>query len=335
MSWLLDLESEPYRFDFLDAMRRIERTLGRAQTEVPAIPGAEDIAGAPEWRSAAPRPRIGDSASRRDEAVVCAGIEYLISFGQEPHLEFPASNIAQAEIDRETTRKRIRIFTKFLGLLGPQGSLPFAITEEAFGYAQQNDPALARFFDIFNQRFLQLFFRAWADSRPIVHNDRPDFDRFHAYVKSMIGVGTPPFGEIAGIPDGIGLYAGLLAPKARSASRLRSAIRGLFGVEAQIDQFIGAWLEFEESERSKLGARNSGLGSDLLVGKASFSVQDKFRIRIYCEDIATYRRFLPEGETCAKLVDLVFFYIGDELEWDVELALPARCIEPARLGASG
>ncbi len=335
MTWFEDIEKEPYRFDLLDAMRRVERTLGRSRPHVPAVPETAGSEGAPEMRALGPRPRIGDSAARRDEVVMCGSTEYLVSFGQEPHLEFLASNIARVDVERDTTQKRVRIYSKFLGLLGPQGSLPLAITEEAHGYAQANDRALPTFFDIFNQRFLQLFFRAWADARPIVHNDRPDFDRFHAYVKSMIGVGTPPFEELRHVPEGIGLYAGLLAPKARSASRLRSAIKGLFGVEAEIDQFIGTWLEFEEGERSLLGARNSGLGSDLLVGKAAFSVQDKFRVRIFVEDLETYRRFLPEGETCEKLVDLVYFYIGDEFEWDVELALPAPKAEPVRLGASG
>ena len=36
-----------------------------------------------------------------------------------------------------------------------------------------------------------------------------------------------------------------------------------------------------------------------------------------------------------KLADAVFFYIGDELEWDVELAIPSGVIEPVKLGKSG
>ena len=35
------------------------------------------------------------------------------------------------------------------------------------------------------------------------------------------------------------------------------------------------------------------------------------------------------------LADAVFFYIGDELEWDVELAIPAGEVVPVRLGQSG
>jgi type VI secretion system protein ImpH len=127
----------------------------------------------------------------------------------------------------------------------------------------------------------------------------------------------------------------LLGAQSKSASRLRYAIRGIFGVEVEIDQFVGSWLDFDEGERSLLGARNSGLGTDLLLGKSCFSVQDKIRIRLFMNDLDTYRKFLPEGSACEALVDLVFFYVGDELEWDVELALPGRCVTPVQLGQSG
>ena len=32
---------------------------------------------------------------------------------------------------------------------------------------------------------------------------------------------------------------------------------------------------------------------------------------------------------------MVFFYIGDQLDWEVELAIPAGEVEPARLGNFG
>lgn len=332
MSYLSEMEQEPYRFDFFDAMRRIERSLGRPQGEIRSL--FEEFTSL-QVRDLAPRPRIGDSTARRDEAIVWQGVEYLVSFGQEPHLEFPASNVARVEIDRDSDRRRIRIYSKFLGLLGPQGALPYGYTEEAWAFMMQNDDAFARFLDLFNQRFLQLFFRAWADSRPIVQADRPDFDRFSSYVLSTIGVGSPAFQQCEGIPEGIGLYAGLLAPKVKSASRLRSAVRALFGVDAEVDQFVGTWLQFDEAEHSLLGARNSGLGSDLLVGLASFDVQSKFRICIFVADLGAYTGFLPEAINCNRLVELVYFYLGDQFEWDVELALPGSAVTPTVLGQRG
>ena len=60
-----------------------------------------------------------------------------------------------------------------------------------------------------------------------------------------------------------------------------------------------------------------------------------FRVRIFVDDLKAYALFLPEGDRCEQLVDLIFFYVGDEFEWDLELALPASSVQPVVLGLSG
>lgn len=293
------IREEPWRFDFFSVMRRMER-------------------------SYTDRPRIGDSASRREEYVV---------LGQDPYMDFPASNLSKFE--RETT-SRFRVLVKFLGLLGPQGALPLATTEESYGWHLMRDDAFPRFLDLLNHRFLQLFFRAWSDARPIGQHDRPDVDRFAAYVGSMIGIGSPPYRDRDSLPDAAKLaFSGLMAPQAKSASRLRSLASGLFKVEVEIEEFVGSRLTIERGERTRLGRKNSGLGADVLVGASVYSVQDKFRIRIFVPSMGEYVKYLPSGGRCEPLADLVFFYIGEQLEWEVELAIPAGAVEPMRLSRFG
>lgn len=305
MSWRDDLEREPWRFDFFDTLRRIERDF------TPRAPGDRRL------------PRIGDAASWRDEYVF---------LGQDPFLEFPASNLSAFA---RRPGGGYRALVRFLGLLGPMGALPLATTEEAFNWLRARDDAFPRFLDIFNHRFLQLFFRAWADARPAAQHDRPNADRFIAYIGSAIGLGSPPFANLDAIPDSgkLGL-AGLLGAKAKSASRLVGAIRNLFHVRAEVEQFVGARLELAWDDRSRLGEKLSGLGVDAMLGGSFYSVQDKFRLRIIVEDLEHYRRFLPRGDLCGPLADLVFFIVGDEIDWDVELALPAACAPPLRIGSS-
>ncbi len=184
MSHFDDLMAEPWRFDFFATMRRLER----AHSD---------------------RPRIGDSASLRDEYVV---------LGQDPFMEFPASNLSSAE---RIANGKYRILTKFLGFLGPQGALPLSATEESYSWAQMKDDSFPRFLDLINNRFIQLFFRAWADSRPVSRRDRPAADRFVAYVGTTIGLGSPIYLGLDTTPDTGKLgFAGLIAPQAKSASRL-------------------------------------------------------------------------------------------------------------------
>ena len=255
--FLNQASKEPWRFDFFAMMRQLERSF-------------------PD------RPRIGDSASLREE---------FVSLGQDPFMDFPASNLTRVE---QTASGRVRVHVKFLGLLGPQGALPLATTEEAHAWSLMRNDAFPRFLDLFNHRFLQLFYRAWADARPIVQHDRPDADRFITYIGAMIGVGSPPYRDLDMVADAAKLaFAGLISPQAKSASRLRALIGGLFGVGVEVEQFVGTRLIIEANERSRLGASNSSLGADTVLGAAVYSVRDKIRIRIYTRSLADYMRFLP------------------------------------------
>ena len=258
--------------------------------------------------------------------------EYIL-LGQDPFLEFAASNICRVDEDEH---KRLHMFVRFLGLLGPQGALPLETTVEAYNWAQMRDDSFARFLDILNHRFLQLFFRAWADARPVAQRDRPDDDRFADYVGSLIGVGSQPYKFKDSIPDHAKLqYAGLIAPQAKSASRLRDFLSGLFNMDVEIEEFVGSWLSFDGDECSQLGAGLNGLGKDTILGNSAYSVQDTFRIRIYTKDLEQFCSFLPSGDLCMALADTVFFYIGEQLDYDVELALPASETSPVQLGHVG
>ena len=299
MTFLRELQDEPWRFDYFAVLRQLERTF-------------KD------------QPRIGDSAASREE---------FVRLGQDPFMAFPASNLARVA---QGADKPLQIFVKYLGLLGPQGALPLATTEEAYHYTLADDDAFPRFLDIFNHRFIQLFFRAWADSRPIAQHDRPEADRFVAYIGSAIGIGSSPFRNLDSVPDAAKLgYAGLLGAQAKSASRLASAIRGMFNVKAEVEEFVGTRLVIESSEWSILGKRYNVLGEDALLGRSIFSVQDKIRVRIFTKNLAQYLRFLPTGDLCEPLADFIFFYNGEQLDCDAELAIPSGAAEPIRLGQFG
>ncbi len=127
-------------------------------------------------------------------------------------------------------------------------------------------------------------------------------------------------------------YAGLLAPRVKSVSRLRFFLTGLVGSRVEIDEFVGAWLTLDVSERSRLGAARSGLGTDCMLGASAYTVSDKFRVRVFARNFAHYEQFLPGAPLADQIADAVFAYIGDEYDWDLELAIPAGEVQAARLG---
>ncbi|MEL6998364.1 MAG: type VI secretion system baseplate subunit TssG, partial [Pseudomonadota bacterium] len=95
MTWQQEMAEKPWLHSFLWAMMRHEALADN-------------------------KPKIGDSATRREE---------FLDVGQIPHLDFPASNVATYTPATETTKARLRV--KFLGMLGPMGPLPSSTTEEA------------------------------------------------------------------------------------------------------------------------------------------------------------------------------------------------------------
>jgi len=81
--------------------------------------------------------------------------------------------------------------------------------------------------------------RAWADARPITQHDRPDEDRFRAYIGAMIGIGTPAFRDADSISDFAKLpYAGLLAARVKSVSRLRAFLTSYLETRVEIEEFV-------------------------------------------------------------------------------------------------
>ncbi len=299
MSFRDGLRAEPYGFDFFTTMREFER-------------------------SNKAKPRISESSVVAEE---------IVSLGQDPFMEFPASNLTGYQ---DTPNGTPKVRTRFLGYFGPQGALPLSTTNEAHYWSSQRDESYVHFTDIFSNRFLQLFFRAWADARPIAQADRPEDDRFFDFVGSFTGIGTEAFFDRDSVPDIAKIsFAGLTGSRIKSAVRLKQLVESVLRVKADIEERVGCWLVFEVSDQMALGARHSGLGVDAALGVRAYSINDKIRIGIIATNLEQYRRLLPGGDLSEILTDLVFYYLGHRFEFDVELGLDAELAPPARLGVSG
>jgi len=294
------LADEPWRFDFLALMRDFER-------------------GAPG------KPRIGTNEVTGQE---------IVRLGQDPFMDFPASNVVAAQFPPgRTPDLRVR----FLGFFGPQGALPLSTTLEALQWLEgRNDDSFTRFADILANRFLQFFFRAWADARPVVQADRPEDDRFRVWLGSFVGIGSPALANRDAVPDIARLeYAGLLGSRIRSASRLVQALRRMLGLDVMLEERVGTWLEFEPSDRTSLGGPRAALGQTSYLGSRVHSINEKARLTIRTRCLEEYLGFLPGTDRCRELTDFLYFYLGDMTDIDIALAMPARALPEVQLGRTG
>lgn len=273
-------------------------------------------------------PRIGHALRSGDEAV---------QFCQEPSLAFAPATLQRYMRPTETSRPRLVV--NFMGLLGPQGPMPLHITDYVHDRElNHDDPTLARFLDIFNHRMISLFYRAWACNRQTVSYDRPNEDRFAAYIGSLIGIGTDCFCRRDNVPDRAKLhYSGLLACQTRHAEGLRTILSQYFGVETMIEEFVGQLILIPENCRCRLGgtADNATLGVNTVVGSRIWDCQQKFKIIMGPMTLKKYEQILPGGKRFAILKDWVRNYVGDALIWELQLILKAAEVPLTRLGESG
>ncbi len=273
-------------------------------------------------------PRVGTSLRPRDDAI---------RLGQEAALAFAAGPLAGYDRARDGRPPRLRV--NFFGLLGPNGPLPIHLTEFARDRQRNSaDPTFVRFLDLFHHRMLSLFYRAWATAQPVVNRDRPQDDRFALYVGALCGLGQTSLHRRDAVPDRAKLhFAGLLSQATRHAEGLRAILQAFFRVPVEILQFVGQWLEVPADLRTRIGVRDghARLGDSTTLGGRSWQVQHKFRVRIGPVGRADFERFLPGGDSLPRLAAWIRNYVGDTLDWDLQLVLRPDAVPALTLGGGG
>ena len=250
-------------------------------------------------------------------------------------LEFPASSVHSLSAETDPPEMTVA----FLGLTGIQGVLPHHYTEHILGRAQFRDFAMADFFDLFNHRILSLFYRAWEKHafpvRLQLAAAKKETDEFTRYLFDWIGMGTRGLhGRMAFTDQALLRYAGLIGQKPASATALQSMLRDYFGVPVEIEEFVGAWYALAEEDQCNLLEEDlkNRLGEGAIAGDAVWDSQARFRIRLGPLELRSFVDFLPDGDAIEKLRDLVRFYAGPILQFDVQLALKAAEVPWCELG---
>jgi len=121
-----ELLEEPYRFDFFQAVRLLERIH-------------------PDKKA------VGRDAMPHEEVV---------RFRSRIALDFPASQIHefQTSFDEHTEEERLDMLINFMGMVGMNGVLPIHYTETILDRIRRRDTSMWAFMDIFTHRAVSMFF---------------------------------------------------------------------------------------------------------------------------------------------------------------------------------
>lgn len=271
-------------------------------------------------------PRLGTAARPADEPVRVV---------QPAEMSFAAAAITG--YDSGTAGSRPQLEQRVFGLLGSFGPLPLHLTELIRERSHQaGDHTLQAFADLLTQRFVLLFYRAWAQAQPVVGLDRAERPDIGSWLGALFGIGEPLQSERDAAGDAAKLaFAGRLARQVRDADGLLSWCRLQFDVPLRIRQWCGHWMALAPADRSRLRRRGTpALGCGATLGSSVWDVQHKFRIEIGPLSLAEYQRFLPGGSGLGRLQAMVRQWVGLEFEWDLRLILIEQDVPRLQLGAA-
>lgn len=295
-----ELFEEPYRFEFFQAVRLLERL--QPQRE----------------------PVGHDSPPGRE----------VVRFRTMQTLSFPSSEIHDLTRDKSSADgDRPEMTVAFMGLTGPLGVLPHHYTELLMERARYKDTALWTFLDIFNHRLISLFYRIWEKHRFPVAYERGELDQFTGYLFDIIGMGTGGLrGRLSFNDQALLHYGGLIAQRPHSANAVAAIVGDYFAVPARVVQFTGQWLNLEENV-TRLGSAHSQLGISTIAGTRVWDSQSKFRIRLGPLNLAEFNDFVPAGSAYRPAIDMLRLLAGLEFDFDMQLVLRAPDVPACRLGA--
>ena len=301
------LEAVPYRFQFMQAVRLLLIWLRRE--------------GIPPERA----------------------LRHIVRFRNSLSLAFPASEIESFSIDRADGASptacavtTIQVTPAFMGLLGANGTLPPHYTEwvAAHEHAEQ-DESVRACFDLFSDRTVGLFFKAWTKYRPEHAIDIHGEDPFRPLVLSLgarhATAPSPEINKDSLHANVMAFYVGLLRQRPVSAAALGCILPDYFGVPIAIEQFVGGWDGIDDIRQCRMGGTNAMLGHSGALGVRAWRHDLGVTLHIGPLGKADFERFLP-GTAGARALEAMLALVGiPGLRYVAHVTLRADDVEPLDL----
>jgi len=294
-----------------------------------------------EYRAAAPRSFFGLVSFLER---VTAGASSLgsadpahreaIRFRHDPDLGFHAADVRSVEIADDP--RRFEVVTTFLGLSGTASPLAPYIAEgvlfDTFERGTQRD-----FLDVFHHRAVSLLYRSVIRLNPAREHRSDASDPWLLRLLGLAGIQPDP--SLALQPRHLMVLIPILAKRARGAAALQVAVAAVLRdelpeVQVRIRELAGQWLNVDEDQYTRLGARNHTLGALTVLGRRVYDRRGRFAIRVGILTREQADLFAEGRELLDRLRAAVSLVLRDPLEYDLELALHESAAQTMRIGFS-
>jgi type VI secretion system protein ImpH len=319
---LAELVRQPFRFDFFQAVRLIG--LAAAESQAAAAGG------------------------RRRWAAAHGPYEEHIRFRAHVGHGFPASAVFSLAVprapDAEADAASVPEMTvTFLSLAGTGGIMPAHYTQMLIDRVRDKDFGLRDFLDLFNNRLIAHFYRAWEKCHFYVgyescrRGDAAATDRFTQMLFSLVGLGTPGLRGRQAIADEVLLYyAGHFSHQPRSAVALQQIVSDMFQVPTEVRQFQGQWMYLRPDDQTQLGAGgNNRLGVSAIAGPRIWGIENKIRVRVRLQRYRSFQAFMPGGPAYVALGHIVRSFVGPSFDFDLQIVLSREAVPRCQLASGG
>lgn len=295
------LLTEPYRFEFFQAVRVLEMHLK-----------AQGIAS--------------------DQLVAD-----FVRFENSISSAFPPSEIESLRIEDAATEPgdveahpRYYMTPAFMGFLGPSGTLPRHYSERIASHQMvHRDVGPRAFLDTYSNRPVALFYAAWKKYRLELTYESKGSKGFLPLVMSLSGLGHTGLrdclntSEIGIRDESLAYYAGALRQRPVSAMQLQHILRDYFQVDIAIQQFVGCFYALPPENQTMLGLANAELGATALVGQRVWQRDLRIGLKIGPLRRQDFERFLPREQAARALAQMLKLFVGLTLECEIQLVLHA------------
>ncbi|MDU6128038.1 MAG: type VI secretion system baseplate subunit TssG, partial [Veillonella sp.] len=193
--------------------------------------------------------------------------------------------------------------------------------------------AVMAFLDIFNHRFITQYYRIWRKYNYPASFEAGAVDDISRCLLGLIGLGIP--GSENHIATPVSRFLALLSVM-RLPTRTAEGVTALVGLLAPLTK---ATVVPHDPQPVILPApaglsKNSpiSLKTRTLLGRTGTDVNSQLLLKLYTEDAAEARGWLPGGQLHSDLLVLLRVYLGWRCQARLQLTLPVSLLPAARLG---
>ena len=309
---------EPYRFDFYQAVKLLERLERRRHA------GTDKAVHPP-----------GASTDPEEESV---------RFSAHASLAFHASDLHRIDPSPKDGLQPM-IQANFLSLAGARGPLPLWFTDLIRDRIRRSDHALKAFLDIINNRLISLWYRIRQHHRPTLHTLAPETHPFAKYLLSFMGLRTeqaqaafnvhpnPRLEGTRGLEArDIIYYAGLFWQHDRSMHGLERMLSHFFRIPFKGQQMCGRWINLRPEDRTMLtvGKQHNALGQSSVIGQRIYDPQSRFALTAGPLDWDDFVDFLPIGDRFEALHKLTNFYTRSAYDYAIDVTVKPETLTDNR-----